>query len=84
MNQPASDPAKPNTLGNPGYHADSELLTAEELAGRLRIAPRTVACWYREGRLPGMKLGGKCLRFYWPDVLRALGGISSKAGRAGL
>lgn len=40
------------------------LLTAEEVARQLAVAPRTVYDWAAEGRLPSIKLGrGKALRF---------------------
>lgn len=34
-----------------------ELLTTHEAAKRLRVAPRTVAKWVREGRLPAFRPG---------------------------
>jgi excisionase family DNA binding protein len=33
------------------------LLTPEEAANRLGIAPRTLREWLRSGKLPGVKLG---------------------------
>ncbi len=34
-----------------------EALTVEEAAARLKVLPKTVRIWLREGRLPGVKLG---------------------------
>lgn len=34
-----------------------EALTVDEAATRLKILPKTVRGWLREGRLPGVKLG---------------------------
>jgi len=34
------------------------LLTVPEVAGQLRIAPKTVRRWLREGKLRGVRLGG--------------------------
>lgn len=52
---------------------DQELLTKSELATRLRLKERTIDLWWRNGRLPGLKLSAKCVRFSWFDVCRALG-----------
>jgi len=34
-----------------------EVLTPEEVAGRLKMSPRTVRDWLRKGHLTGIKLG---------------------------
>lgn len=49
-----------------------ELLDAEGLAPRLGLKPETVMRWYREGRIPGLKITNKVLRFRWAAVLAAL------------
>ncbi len=35
-----------------------ELLTIEEVAAILKVKPKTVGNWLRDGKLPGIKLGG--------------------------
>jgi excisionase family DNA binding protein len=51
---------------------DTELLTADQLADRLRLRPRTVQAWARQGRIPSVKLSAKVVRFAWSAVLAAL------------
>lgn len=49
-----------------------ELLTPEELAARLAVAPGTVKEWARRGRIPSVRISPKVVRFYMPDVVGAL------------
>lgn len=51
---------------------DSELLTADQLAERLRIRPRTVQVWARQGRIPAVKFSLKVVRFDWNAILAML------------
>jgi predicted site-specific integrase-resolvase len=51
---------------------DTELLTANQLAERLHIRPRTVQAWARMGRIPTVKLSPKVVRFDWQTVVTAL------------
>jgi excisionase family DNA binding protein len=51
---------------------ETNLLTVAELAKRLRLRPRTVQGWARQGRIPSVKLSSKVVRFDWHDVLAAL------------
>ena len=51
--------------------AAGEMLTKSELAGRLRIKPRTVENWQRRGILSYIKVG-KVVLFHWPDVVAYL------------
>jgi excisionase family DNA binding protein len=46
-------------------------LTANDVAARLHIRPRTVALWAQQGRLPAYRLGNY-LRFRWDEVENAL------------
>lgn len=39
------------------------LLTVEDVAQRLRLAPYTIRKWVRLGRLPAVKLGDRRIRF---------------------
>jgi excisionase family DNA binding protein len=49
-----------------------DLLTAAELADRLRVKPSTVLDWHRSGRIPSRRLSPKVLRFNLHDVVRAM------------
>ena len=50
----------------------NDLLTATELADRLRVKPSTVLDWHRAGRIPSVRLTPKVLRFNLGDVVAAL------------
>jgi predicted site-specific integrase-resolvase len=52
--------------------SDTVLLTANQLAERLHIRPRTVQAWARLGRIPTVKLSAKVVRFDWQAVLTVL------------
>lgn len=52
--------------------AGEELLTARELAERLRIHPDTVRGLYRRKVIPGVKIGHRTLRFEFRQVVEAL------------
>ena len=49
-----------------------ELLTAAELADRLKVKPDTVRVWVRSGKIPTRKLSHKVIRFSLPEVVAAL------------
>lgn len=49
-----------------------ELLTARELAKRLRVSPETVRAWARRGCIPTLRLSPKTIRFNPEAVLAAL------------
>jgi excisionase family DNA binding protein len=49
-----------------------DLLTATELANRLRVKPSTVLDWQRAGRIPAVRLSHKILRFNLGEVVAAL------------
>jgi excisionase family DNA binding protein len=51
---------------------NDELLTAEEVADRLRVNPDTVAVWARRRRIPALRLSRKVIRFRLPEVIAAL------------
>jgi excisionase family DNA binding protein len=44
------------------------LFTPEEAAEALRVKPRTVMEWLRQGKLRGVKLGGKLWRVKGSDL----------------
>jgi len=50
----------------------SELLTAEELAGRLQVRPSTIRRWAREGRIPTKRLTSKVVRYDLAAVVQAM------------
>jgi excisionase family DNA binding protein len=49
-----------------------DLLTAAELADRLRVKPETVLAWHRSGRIPSIRLSYKIVRFNLGEVVAAL------------
>jgi excisionase family DNA binding protein len=51
--------------------ATDGLLSKKEVAARLRISPRTLDAWMRQGRLAYLKIG-RTVRFRFPDVLEKL------------
>ena len=53
-------------------NASNELVTAEELADRLRVRPSTIRMWSREGLIPVVRVGAKVVRFDYADVIQVL------------
>ena len=49
-----------------------ELLTAEELAQKLKVQPTTVQEWARSGRIPSLRLSPKVVRFQLTAVIESL------------
>lgn len=49
-----------------------DLLTAGELAERLKVKPATIRQWSRSGRIPARKLSHKIIRYCLSDVVSAL------------
>lgn len=45
-----------------GATASSQLLTVEEVAAQLKLAPKTVRQWIRLGKLPALRLSPKVVR----------------------
>ena len=41
----------------------TELLTADELAGRLRVRAATIRLWGRQGRIPRIEISAKVIRY---------------------
>lgn len=58
-------------MSTSGLPLDQELLTPNELAARLKCSRRTVMRDYADGQIPARLVRG-LVRFYWPDVLKAL------------
>ncbi len=50
----------------------SELLTAAEMAARLRIRPSTLREWARAGRVPSVRIKPKVIRFDAEAVILSL------------
>ena len=57
------------------------LLTPEELAACLQVAPSTIRFWAREGLIPGYRIRSKILRFDYGEVLNQLRRQREEAGR---
>ncbi len=56
----------------------TELLTARELAKRLRVSPETVRAWARRGCIPTLRLSPKVIRYNAEAVLAALSAAPAK------
>lgn len=56
----------------------TELLTARELAKRLRLSPDTVRAWGRRGVIPTLRLSPKACRYDADAVLAALAKAPAK------
>ena len=49
-----------------------ELLTADELADRLRVRPETIRAWGREGVIPRVRISAKTIRYDLAAVIASL------------
>ena len=49
-----------------------ELLTAEEIARRLKVSPRVVRAMANQDRIPALRSGKKFMRFDYDRVVEAL------------
>jgi len=49
-----------------------KLLTAEEVADRLGVSPRTIIEWAKDGRIPEVRASQRIRRFDYEDVVSAL------------
>lgn len=58
---------------------DTEWLTAQELADRLRVSPETIREWSRRGVIPRLWLSAKVIRYDLSEVLSAISQSSSSA-----
>lgn len=61
----------------------TDLMTAGELAERLRVTPETVRSWARCGRIPAVRLSPKVIRFDLHAVLTALAKLAQEGGDNG-
>ena len=50
----------------------NDLLTAEQLADRLGVKPRTVRQWSLDGLIPAKRLTPKVIRYSLDDVVASL------------
>lgn len=58
-----------------------DLLTAEELGARLRVAPGTILGWARSGHIPAVRMSPKVVRFRLDEVVAALQRRTKRKGR---
>jgi excisionase family DNA binding protein len=56
----------------------TELVTARELAKRLRVSPETVRMWTRRGLIPVLRLSPKVIRYNAEAVVAALSTTPAK------
>ena len=50
----------------------SGLMTMEQIAEQLQVAPRTVRGWVKKGWIPEVRISGTVCRFVLADVVEAL------------
>lgn len=58
------------------------LVTADDLAAWLGVAPRTVSGWAREGRIPSIRISHKVVRYDLNEVVRTLRDQARQSGNA--
>lgn len=51
---------------------DKRIGTAEELAERLTLKPKTIRDWARQGVIPSLRISPKVIRFDFDEVEKAL------------
>ncbi|MBA3351417.1 MAG: hypothetical protein H0U23_03160 [Blastocatellia bacterium] len=51
---------------------DPALLKRRQIARAINVSPRTIDNWQKQKKIPFLKLGVRCVRFYLPSVLAAL------------
>lgn len=61
----------------------TELVTARELAKRLRVSPETVRAWARRGCIPTLRLSPKVIRYNPEAVMAALSTTPAKGASRG-
>lgn len=59
-----------------------ELLTAEELAIRLRVQPDTIRAWTRQGVIPAIRPSAKVIRYDANSVIESLKRRQAEQGGA--
>ena len=45
------------------------LFRPDEVAEIFQVSVKTIYSWHNEGKLPGLKVGDKCLRFQRPVII---------------
>jgi DNA-binding transcriptional MerR regulator len=51
---------------------EADLLTADELAGRLQVRPSTIRQWARRGLIPTVRISPKVVRYDLASVVVAV------------
>jgi len=63
--------SRPSDKSKDEHLIDSGLLTKKQVADALSVTVRTISKWQKDGLLPGIKIGGRCL-YPWPEVRESL------------
>jgi len=58
--------------------AEAQFDTAEELGKRMKVSPRTILKWAKQGKIPSMRPGPKIIRFNPQAVAQALSPLMSE------
>lgn len=48
---------------------NKSLFRPDEVATIFQVSVKTIYSWHNEGKLPGLKMGDKCLRFQRPVII---------------
>ena len=48
------------------------LLNTPQVAAKANVSKRTINNWLRQKKIPYIRISPRCVRFYWPDVQKAL------------
>jgi excisionase family DNA binding protein len=59
-------------------HQHERYLTKKEVAHLLRLTPRTVEAYMRQGTLPYVRIGSRTVRFRESDIEAALTSINAR------
>ena len=59
--------SRPNDKSKDEHCIDSGMLTKQQVADALSVTVRTISKWQKEGFLPVIKIGGRCL-YPWSAV----------------
>lgn len=57
---------------------DYGLSNTAQIAVKTNVSKRTVNNWLAQKKIPCIRISARCVRYYWPDVQRALAKFTVK------